>query len=225
MVTAGNEQAPGERAGRLASVRTALLALGPRPCRWPACDRDAVPVGGRGPGEGPGSPASGGRRPEFCSQAHKEQNARAVRDLGRLLRETRSLRAQAPVREHKAVDAALSEITARLALHGEPLPDPPDGGSCPADSAPAARRGLRGPAARAGRPVLALRDTTDPGQWEADWEFLRDANDASRQLSDRVSRARTDADRRRLVADAWKECADVAQAAEQVVAGLVRLRE
>jgi hypothetical protein len=225
----------------------------PAPCRWAPCGRDAAPVGARGPA-GAAAPTSGGRRPEFCSEAHQRATSRAVRDLRRLLDDTIALSAEAPVREHKQIDAALADIRHRLLLPGEAPPQPQPADQTPADASPRnarpgvvvalrpapapshtgrradshcpcgeteqGHRAAREPSAA----VLALRPPADPATFADDWEYLREANDGARLALDRIRRARDD-DEREVLARAYRHVlTDLAQASDQIVTTLIRLR-
>lgn len=217
------------RASGLQALRESLALYGERVCRWPPCDRPAASVGTRGPdGQGPGG--SGGRRPEFCSEAHQRATARAVRGLQVLLDEALALRACAPVREHKAIDATVAEVRHRLALHGEPAPATPT----PA-TATAAASVVASPAD--GGVVVALRPAGDPApvrpvalelrgddqeSFRETWEWLRDAADATRRHSRDLQSHRDPAGKRAVVAAAWPDYAELAEAVEELLLAAVR---
>jgi hypothetical protein len=141
---------------------------------------------------------------------------------GDRLDQTRALRDDAPVREHKALDAALAEIEHRLALHGEPVPaaDSTTGQPGPVVALQSTPRpdGRPDPV-----PVLGLRPLADASAWPDTWTWLLEAVNGSRSLIEPMRTADRPA-RARIAAGAADELLDLARAADQAVQDLAAIR-
>lgn len=78
----GSADRPAAATPDLNDLLAAADALAPRVCKWPACDKPPRRLSEREAFAGPGDcEGRGGRRPQYCSNAHQRQTTDAVRRL------------------------------------------------------------------------------------------------------------------------------------------------